>query len=156
MTFTLVGFAESVAVGVGVGVVTVTCTLLFPDPPLPVQVNANCVVCVRLATASVPEGVFVPDQALDGVLDAVHVVAFVLDQVKVTDPGETTLVEDEDSVTVGAGVVPGSVGGGVSPPPLPPPPHPASTQAVSDAKVRLMENRDVIERSGGIHAIRVT
>jgi hypothetical protein len=99
-----------------------------------------------LATASFPEVVLTPFQAPAGVLVAVHVVAFVLDQVSVTVPPEAIEAADEFIATVGAGVDPGVVGGGVGES-LPPPPQPASEQAEIDASVKLATDKNFIGRS---------
>ena len=98
---TLVGFAEIVTVAAG-GVVTVTVTEPEPEPPEPVQVRANVLLVVSAPVATpVPDVDCAPDQAPE----AVHVLAFVVDQVRALALPETTVVGLAVMVTVGAGVV---------------------------------------------------
>src|SRR5262245_46018217 len=112
---TLVGLAPKVSVGAGVGVgvgvggaVTVTATDLLTDPPLPEQASTNVVLVVKAPEDWVPD---VASEPLHPPL-AVHEVAFVVLQVRLTAEPDTTLLALAARVSVGAG-------GGVVVPPVP-------------------------------------
>ncbi len=81
----------------------VTVVEALPVPPPPVQFSENVVVAVRAEVVTVPPlGLSLPDQPEPP--EAVQLVAFCVDQVRVTVPPEATLVTLGVSVTVGAGI----------------------------------------------------
>ena len=94
---TEVGFADRLTVGAGVPTVTVTCAAVLP--PAPVQVKVNCVVATNAGVVNIPLVGCAPLQPSD----AVHDVAFVVDQMSCDVCPESTLVGLAERLTVGAG-----------------------------------------------------
>lgn len=75
----------------------------LPVPPPPVQLREKVVVAVRAEVVTVPPlGLSLPDQPDPP--EAVQLVAFCVDQVRVTVPPDVTLVTLGVSVTTGAGI----------------------------------------------------
>jgi hypothetical protein len=109
---TAVGAADNVTVGAGVEPATAMDALANAVPPAPVQLSVYAALAFNAPVLSLPETAFAPLHPPE----AVHAVAFVLDQVNVPEAPALTAAGLADNATVGAGA---ALAEGSAPPPPP-------------------------------------